>query len=358
MGGIISSNNKGSIKVNPTTGEANVNDIVTLVGGGEIEINGDFGEPPYTITFDEEGYPSADISYDNSQSGLISTTVQGAIDESVGLIKTNQSNIDTNKTNITANTSKLTVIEHTISYYSNPNLLDNWYFVNPVNQLGKTQYTEANSRYTIDRWGFNHRNSTATVSVMDDGIKIECTSYTSGSNPIFTQYMKGIPAGTYTISVLCKDVTGTIGMLFEQNYSPWTNDAEITQLQNGLNEVTFTIDGTVREYGLHFHFTSVSTITLVACKLERSNHQTLTHQDSNGNWVLNEIPNYVNELLKCQRYFMSFNYLSTNYYVIGNGVASNSTVVIDIITPVAMYRNPSVLYGGTIRLISPDGVTD
>jgi hypothetical protein len=32
----------------------------------------------------------------------------------------------------------------------NPNLLDNWYFGNPVNQRGQTEYTAAG--YTIDRW--------------------------------------------------------------------------------------------------------------------------------------------------------------------------------------------------------------
>ena len=34
---------------------------------------------------------------------------------------------------------------------SNPNLLDNWYFADPINQRGQTEYTE-NEQYTIDRW--------------------------------------------------------------------------------------------------------------------------------------------------------------------------------------------------------------
>ena len=31
-----------------------------------------------------------------------------------------------------------------------PNLLDNWYFANPVNQRGQTSYT--GTGYTVDRW--------------------------------------------------------------------------------------------------------------------------------------------------------------------------------------------------------------
>ena len=42
--------------------------------------------------------------------------------------------------------------------------------------------------------------------------------------------------------------------------------------------------------------------TIYAAKLELGTEQTLAHKDSNGNWALNEIPNYQEELVKCQRY--------------------------------------------------------
>ena len=38
---------------------------------------------------------------------------------------------------------------------------------------------------------------------------------------------------------------------------------------------------------------------IYAIKLERGGVQTLAHQDSSGNWVLNEVPDYGEELLKC-----------------------------------------------------------
>ena len=47
---------------------------------------------------------------------------------------------------------------------SNPNLLDNWYFGNPVNQRGQTEYnTGVPTIYTIDRW--LSRNADGSVVV-------------------------------------------------------------------------------------------------------------------------------------------------------------------------------------------------
>jgi len=43
--------------------------------------------------------------------------------------------------------------------------------------------------------------------------------------------------------------------------------------------------------------------TIIAAKLELGSHQTLAHQDADGNWVLNDPPpNKALELAKCQRY--------------------------------------------------------
>ena len=42
--------------------------------------------------------------------------------------------------------------------------------------------------------------------------------------------------------------------------------------------------------------------TIKAVKLELGTQQTLAHQDTNGVWVLNEIPDYGEQLARCQRY--------------------------------------------------------
>jgi hypothetical protein len=41
-------------------------------------------------------------------------------------------------------------------------------------------------------------------------------------------------------------------------------------------------------------------MTLVAAKVEIGDTQTLAHQDANGNWILNEIPNYNEQSFLCQ----------------------------------------------------------
>ena len=45
---------------------------------------------------------------------------------------------------------------------------------------------------------------------------------------------------------------------------------------------------------------------LKAIKLELGSQQTLAHQDADGNWVLNEIPGYGEQLARCQRYFQLY----------------------------------------------------
>ena len=59
---------------------------------------------------------------------------------------------------------------------SNPNLLDNWYFADPINQRGETEYT--GSGYSIDRWRTNFSGD--TVAVTNNGIKNTIASTSAG----------------------------------------------------------------------------------------------------------------------------------------------------------------------------------
>ena len=78
------------------------------------------------------------------------------------------------------------------------NLLDNSDFTNPVNQRGKTSYT--NARDTIDRW----KLSANTLNVDSDGI----TLVAGNSSPAaLTQYIRDLRDGTYTQAL---NVNGTI----------------------------------------------------------------------------------------------------------------------------------------------------
>ena len=174
----------------------------------------------------------------------------------------------------------------------NPNLLDNWYFLNPVNRRGQTSYT---SGYNIDRW-INH-NADSTVSITSSGLTIK--NNIESATFIFDQrcdFMAELQGKQVTYSFLVADVTGEVAVQCGGG-AFWIS-------KPGLHSGTVnSFNGSNIDYLLRMFKTATNTsITLVGAKVELGDTQTLAHQDSNGNWVLNEIPKYSEELLKCRQY--------------------------------------------------------
>ena len=141
---------------------------------------------------------------------------------------------------------------------SSPNLLDNWYFGNPVNQRNVSGTIDAVG-YFLDRW------------------KLVSGSVTIGSNGIT---LNG------TIAQILETAVGT-----DVTASALTTEGVVVASYDN-NSKTISLTGTGQ--------------TFVAAKLELGSQQTLAHKDANGNWVLNEIPNYGEQLLRCQRYFQIY----------------------------------------------------
>lgn len=224
----------------------------------------------------------------------------------------------------------------------NPNLLDNWYFVRPVNQRGQTKYT-GSWVYTIDRWFLGGEPSNS-MEITDGGIHV---SYTMpGWNVI--QKLKNVlcKGKTYTFSVIYKStlplrlvVSWGDNKYFYNESSPATNEwalATITgtvpaDAEIAYEQVMFQLLGSV-----------AGTIDIKATKLEIGSTQTLAHL-GNGNWVLNEIPDYGEQLRKCQRYFLKIGDV-VHYCSLGNGVARDDQFVsITISTPVTMRTVPGLV---------------
>lgn len=177
-------------------------------------------------------------------------------------------------------------------YPSNPNLLDNWYFVNPVNQRGQTEYT-GNATYSIDRWWTQYETP---LSIVDGGIKI------SDKWDVQQYFENTLPNATYTLSLLYKDRTGSDPLrLLAGNRT----DGDIAQTESkaasGLLSITFST-GTMNKVNFGFTGSTDNSAIIIAIKLELGDTQTLAHQDSSGNWILNEIPDYGEQLRRCQRY--------------------------------------------------------
>lgn len=180
---------------------------------------------------------------------------------------------------------------HPNKYHTNPNLLDNWYFINPVNQRGQTEYTEA-GKCSIDRWWLQYDTS---LSIVDGGVKI------SGKWDIEQFFENPLPNATYTLSMLYKDKIGTDYLRFIiGNRSDGDIKGVNTKNASGLLSFTVTSDN-INKLIIGFVGSLDNSVTVLAVKLELGDTQTLAHKEGDT-WVLNEIPDYGEQLRRCQRY--------------------------------------------------------
>ena len=173
----------------------------------------------------------------------------------------------------------------------NPNLLINWYFGNPVNQRGQTNYTGGPS-YSIDMLKLTHNMG---LSVQSNGIVFSTVNNNDGAYASLVSGDSVLTADVFggTMSVLTAD-----GNLYSQEVK---NIPE--NILNIAEGVDFYSDREKQYATLGVRLASGATSPVIlAVKLELGPEQTLAHQDANGAWVLNEIPDYGEQLLKCQRY--------------------------------------------------------
>lgn len=228
---------------------------------------------------------------------------------------------------------------------SNPNLLDNWYFGNPVNQRGQTEHTGSQNGYFIDRWILGSYDQTVTVT--ESGLHwstaegIWCTQVLENFDELIGK--------TLTLSAIIDgvlySVTGVLNESGNVSMRPvGTMFVELTHADKGFRFVTYN--------------NPTPTVTILAVKLELGSQQTLAHQDADGNWVLNEIPDYGEQLLRCQRHMLRIGYTDGSTYAptIAHGIATASTIVRFFIpTPVAMRISPALKYSTSISSLRAIG---
>nr|DAV57291.1 MAG TPA: tail protein [Caudoviricetes sp.] len=230
----------------------------------------------------------------------------------------------------------------------NRNLLDNWYFGNPVNQRGKTVYSGAG--YGIDRWKADA--VTPNVTTIKDGY-IELSQ-----NALIEQILEepySLCGKQVTISALT-----TTGLYFSTVTVPSKAELSAVTADTNLGNAHFVVNGNDVGYIDLLHTKAHNTmlrlrafegytVGVIAVGLELGPQQTLAHQE-NGAWVLNELPDYGEELIKCMRYLQI---ISTPYDTSGNGVAigyANNTadlwVPIPLAVPMRRSPTPTVPTGG------------
>lgn len=235
-------------------------------------------------------------------------------------------------------------LEKQLQSRPNPNLLDNWYFGNPVNQRGVTSYTGEGMRVgyrTIDRWRGAVRHPDVNVD-SENGYITLTVNGTDWNN--FTQVFEhDLPTNTMLTGSVLTD-TGL--------YS-------LTALYTGSNQPKLVIDNawsvyfgkttynnqTCFQFNIYGDRTQTGkSINVIACKLELGSQQTLAHQDENGNWVLNEIPDFGEQLRRCQRYFRRF----PAWYCVGSQQAGNAIFRYPLNPPMRAVPTIAMQYPGDL----------
>ena len=223
----------------------------------------------------------------------------------------------------------------------NRNLLDNWYFVGggtngkfPVNQRGQTSYTSLG--FTVDRWymGYVVVSKVLKMELLSDGLQISASMCVDSDVIDLHQNLvngAALEGKTVTVSVLMVD-----GQLYQASF-PFLQQATPIPLKQGLSFLS------VPAQNLIIRSTPIGgsiSNSIAAVKLELGSQQTLAHQDEDGNWVLNEIPDYGEELAKCQRYCYVLDGSPNNPQFRAD--VSADRLIGEIPFPVTMRTTPSV----------------
>ena len=226
----------------------------------------------------------------------------------------------------------------TKAFPCNPNLLDNWYFGNPVNQRGQTSYTGAGD--CIDRWKLTGAGAKLTVG--SGGV----TLGTTGGNVWMQNYLEDgeqLLGRTITVSLLADgELYTATGTLSTGAVTSNTGFATSGNVNVGLYK---TAKGQVfAQIGNR----SGADAPLTAAKLELGSQQTLAHQE-NGVWVLNEIPKFGEQLAACQRYLIPL----SSYQCPAARLGTNE-VLFFVPLPVTMRTLPTIKQNG-FQVLSKTG---
>lgn len=225
-------------------------------------------------------------------------------------------------------------------YLSNPSLLDNWYFGRPVNQRDGYIVPKGTQYYKVD--GFIPQGA------IPETIKVDYIDYAGSARfnynnvacyvPVNGGYVSGYCAVGYTVDrwkldigeavtledgCICLKKSGTFwGQYFDDfdQFIGMTLTGSVLLSDGTLRTGSFVYNGLLNqgqtffssELGFYIQKLSssltqceinslVDSVKIKAVKLELGDAQTLAHKE-NDKWVLNEIPDFGEQLRKCIYY--------------------------------------------------------
>lgn len=197
------------------------------------------------------------------------------------------------------------------------------------------------SGYGIDRWFLS--NTDGMILIQDDGLNITLDKRCNYSQrlPI------SLSGKTVTFSILAENVVGPAYISIRKYNFEWFGDGSRIPIHDGLTTITYTIPAESADNRMvcisNIDDVSQVSAKVKAVKLELGPTQTLAHQE-NEQWVLNEIPDYGEQLAKCQRYYYK------PYHVLLWRTPGTNSLTVDVnfkvdmrAIPVAIYTNPLIV---------------
>ena len=293
--------------------------------------------------------------------------------------------------------TSVTNVSNQLGTFVRPNLLDNWYFGRPVDQKGgyivpkgvnyykvdgfvpqgpipetiKADHIDyagsaifnyggvpcyvpkdggyvrgyTGNGYTVDRCGILN-NVTATLQNASLNI-----AYTESGWNLYT-FLDNVlmPGTTYTLSCLYKASGNPIRLVctwgtnkfFYNEQAPISDDWTLAEI-TGTIPADATID--INDIVVQSLGSGAGNFSLKAIKLELGSTQTLAHREGDK-WVTNEVPEYGDQLRRCQRYAIKIGKdTAGDSSLVGFALCTSSNLASAFISlPVSMRTKPIVTF--------------
>lgn len=216
-------------------------------------------------------------------------------------------------------------IDSVYANFSNPNLLVNSDFRNPVNQRGATSYeskTSGKDVYNIDRWHASY----GTITTVNDGSITVAGNV--GANRYFYQTFEKRLSGTFTLSFHISDLQGNISMYYDAD-----GGAKTTNIPNGETKMTFTATN-LKSVGFLLPKNNGISATISWVKLEI------------GPVATTFVPRqYAEELMMCKNYFQYINFRCSPGFTSddGNQISFTSNVIMRAQPSITIQRGDTKL---------------
>lgn len=274
---------------------ANTADDITVGGKPLTEVLGTVEPEEGTSAPTEQTAGVVGQKYTDTSTGTVYTCIAVSLGEDGGTRYTwVEGSLGTLADIRTALLDVSTTLEHKadLELVSNPNLLDNWYFADPINQRGQKTYTGIG--YCIDRWRSWLRPDNE-ITVNDGYVTVKAQI----AQVIENNVKSNLIGKQATISVLLNS-----GVLLSASGVVLPNSTGILLgTANTGNQIILFLSPE-GEFSFQINIWNNIDIDVKAAKLELGPIQTLAHKEGDT-WILNDAPpNKALELAKCQRYYI------------------------------------------------------